>query len=897
MSKKNGKPANKSNMNKQASKIELESKKSENIKSENIKQENTKQKNTKQENTKQQIIEQENKNNEIKSALKESVEKKNIDVHFENTDFAKSIDATAAPVILTGREKRKSRRKRKLSPATKVVLGVLGIAAVCIVIYIVYYLVHYKYYDEYKQYLSDYTVEQGHEYAPLPNSGEVAGFDLVAESGSLKLFTDTKTGYVAVYDKRNGNITYSNPLDADSDTKANKSNKAYLKSQMQVFFYNSDVKSNSFDSFTNSVSKKQYTYESIENGIRYNYTIGNLKKKDGSEDIHFDIPLEYRLCDDYIEVSVPAKAIREYGGGSIYRIQLLKFFGASKDDEDGYMVVPNASGSLINFNNGKTTAGTYQQYVYDIDPISQGFVTTENTDACRLPIFGICRENNSVLGSIESGTSNTIITAGISGVLSQYNYCFPTFVFRNVDNLRNFGDANNDVYVLEPELYDIDFTVRYSFLDEENKGYSGIANYYRGRLIEDGVLKQLPENENIPFYYDVISAIKGTEHFAGIQYLKTITMTTFEQAENIAEELKNAGISNQVMNLQGWFNGGYYHDTADNVSVIGKCGGKSGLSDLNDRLEELGGVLYGDVALQKVTYEDDDFNYSAEGARYYGAGYVASEGMVNPTTLYNGASMMYNEIMQNLLSPKFLPRYVGDFADEIEDINISGISLRDLGNTLISDKRRTEIINREEALEIVNSQFERLEKTEKRLMTSNANAYAWAYSDDIINVPLDDNNYYLVDESIPLYEMIIHGCISYGSTLLNFEDNLHMDKTILSLIEAGASPHFVFTAEESSKMKDTAMNRFYATTFNTWRDNSVDVYNRVNEALGTVNGSFITEHKILDNGLRKVVYDNGVTFFINYSDEELTADDGYSVAPLSYRSYTVLPFEKGGEDR
>ena len=35
-----------------------------------------------------------------------------------------------------------------------------------------------------------------------------------AENDYLKLYTDTATGYVAVYDKRDGNVTYSNPMNA-----------------------------------------------------------------------------------------------------------------------------------------------------------------------------------------------------------------------------------------------------------------------------------------------------------------------------------------------------------------------------------------------------------------------------------------------------------------------------------------------------------------------------------------------------------------------------------------------------------------------------------------------------------------------------------------------------------
>ena len=100
---------------------------------------------------------------------------------------------------------------------------------------------------------------------------------------------------------------------------------------------------------------------------------------------------------------------------------------------------------------------------------------------------------------------------------------------------------------------------------------------------------------------------------------------------------------------------------------------------------------------------------------------------------------------------------------------MDGISLRDLGNYLASDKKRTEMIDREQALHVVLAQLEVLEGAGKKMMTNTANAYAFAYSDDIINVPVTANQVPIVDESIPLYEMIIHGSINYSSKLLNFQ--------------------------------------------------------------------------------------------------------------------------------
>ena len=767
--------------------------------------------------------------------------------------------------------------KRPMSLSKKVGLTILGIALAIVLIYLLYYVIHYVMYDKYKDYLSSYTYEEGGVYAPIEeSSSDVKGMELVCETESLKLYTDTATANVAVYDKRNGNITYSNPLDADEDSIANAVNKNYLKSQFILGYYNTDVKSALMDSYSQSVALGNVKVESIQDGIRYIYTVGD------TAGIHFDIPLEYRLTDDYLTVSIPASGIKEYGNGYVYRIQLLRYMGAAKNDEEGYLVVPNGSGSLIRFNNGKTNMATYSQYIYDLDPLVANYTTLENVDSAKLSLFGICRDDNGLLVTVEDGASTALITAGISGVYNDYNYAYPTFVLRNVDNLSMFGDSSGDVYVMEEAMYDINMEVRYTFLTEENAGYAGLANYYRERLVEEGVLTKNEQSSDIPFYYDVICGVKETNHFLGVQYLRNFAMTTFDEAGEISTELKNSGINNQVMNLQGWFNGGYYHDATDRVNITWKLGGKSGLEDLNETVANNGGTMYADVAFQKVTFADNGFNYNTESSRYYGAGYVASFGLVNPTTLRNTSGLGYTENRYDVLSPKYLPRYVDKFVDKMENVDVSGISLRDLGSYLASDKKRTNVINREEALDVVEAQLGILEGTGKKLMTDAGNSYSFAYTTDIINVPITANDFFIVDESIPLYEMILHGYINYSSELLNFQDDQDLTPVVLTMIEAGASPHYVFTWEESSAMKETGLNRYYATTFDTWKGESVEIYNQVNDALKHVSNAAIIGHEIVDEDVRKVTYDNGVVIYINYGDEAKSVD-GLEVPALSYR--------------
>ncbi|MBR1470207.1 MAG: hypothetical protein IJ600_01035 [Lachnospiraceae bacterium] len=763
------------------------------------------------------------------------------------------------------RRRKKEKAKEPMRPATKVILGLLAAGVAALLLYLGYYLIYIAGYKGYEKYLDSYAYEAGAAYTPIPGSN-VPGYDCVAVSDVLELYTRPADANVAVYDKRSGRITYSNPQDADNDTVANGANKNFLKSQFMLSYYNAEVVSGTWNSWVDSVQKGTFQVESIANGVRYVYTIGDAAAS-------FVVPLEYRLEGDHLEVSIPASEIQELGNGYVYRIALLRYMGATSYDDTGYMVVPNGSGSLIRFNNGKTAAAAYSQYIYDIDPLAATYTTPEPLEVNRLPLYGICSQDGDILVSIEESATNCVLTAEVSGVYNDYNYIFPTFVFRTYDDLMNFGNSTTSVLVMEKEKYDSNVRVRYSFPDDTHTGYSGLANYYRERLVDEGVLVANESDRDIPFYYDVIAGVKETGHFLGVQYLHSFPMTTFAQAGYMSDMLYELGMTNQVMNLQGAFNGGYYHKAADHVRIMGMLGGRGGLEKLNEKITAADGSLYLDVAFQKVTMADKYFPHNQVASRYYGSGYTAVFGLVNPTTYRNTSSLGYQENRYSALSPKFLPRYTEGFVRQTQAMDLYGYSLRDLGNYLISDKKRTDLIEREEALDIVTGQMALLEGTGKRIMTSRANAYAFPYSTDIINVPLNHTDYAIVDERIPFYEMILHGYINYSSELLNFENRDDMERMRLLLVETGASPHYVFTWEESSRMKLTALNSYYATTFANWADAAAETYAFVNGALKYVQNEDIVKHEILDENLRCITYSNGVSIVVNYGDTDAEVTD------------------------
>lgn len=855
---------------------------------------------------------------------------------------------------------------KKMRTSKKILIAFISIIAAVILIFLARWLIRYYFYNGYQNELSSYSYEEGGEFQAISETkSDVADMVLAAENDTLKLYVNTSSGAVAVVDKRNGNITYSNPTDADEDSIASGTNKSYLKSQLIVDYFNTTRTQGTFDSYSYCAERGQLEVESIANGVRFLYTMGDLSSETGivpryisadtlekvmermSEEgrtftkkkyteskvadnyyellesavkgasqlrklnnyfteagfteeeyiaemegsgveglipISFEIPLEYRLDGDAVDVSIPLSEVKENGGGSIFRIQMLRYFGAAGTEEEGYMLVPNGSGSLINFNNGKTGTSPYSEYVYGLDPLSAEYTVRENTTDTKLALYGIFRKDSAVFATIEDGASYALLSAYVSGKVNEYNFVYPTFVVRGNDKLSMFGTTGNeaDIPIVETNHYDANLTVKYTMLTEENADYSSAANYYRDRLVREGKLTaEETTGDDLKFYYDVLGGVGMTKFFLGTQYQGMYAMTTFEEAEDIYTDLYDSGITKQVMNFQGWMNRGYYHDVANKIKIPHALGGKSDLEALSSRMAADGNTFYADVAFQKVTFISKRYSYGNETSRYYGAGYVAEFGLVNPATLRQTSGLGYEENHYYLISPKFLHRYTDAFVKKIGKYDIGGISLRDLGNELHSDKKRTHIIDREAALDVVTAALGDMKDTGKNILLNAGNDYAFGYADDMINVPLSSNDYYIIDETVPFYEMLIHGYIDYAGSVINLSDTYEKSDIVLNLVENGAAPHFMFSWENSSDIKTTALNRFYSTSYENWKDDAVAIYNEVNGALKYVTGAAMIKHETLDSGVKAVTYSNGVVIYINTGNSDKTVN-GVTVPAKGY---------------
>ncbi|MCI1982416.1 MAG: DUF5696 domain-containing protein [Oscillospiraceae bacterium] len=821
---------------------------------------------------------------------------------------------------------------------------------------------YYKKYD-YSSLLPKASAQELSDFHPLAEEPKAKGMQVAAQNSTLELLVKKDTAETAVLDKRTGQIWYSNPQDRAQDKIANKVAADSLSSQMDIVYYDQNRQEHTFRTYGDCVAKKQFKIQSLKDGVRVTYTIGNLslgadaipkyiskerfqkkilsKIKDSkikktvqrsyiedsaqkgrmaflestknsdinmgrvlkgfqeagytSEDLKYDnqqagiqaksdlqyivVPLDYKLENDRLSVTIPANRIQEKGGIKVLSIDLMKFFGAGSTSDGGYLFVPSGSGALIDFNNGKTGEELYRQPVYGDDPALANKTRTQVTEPVRMPVFGIKKGRDAVFACITQGESSAAILAGVSGKTNSYNYVYPSFTLRSTSkvDISQTSGSNSTMTIVENGMYSGSLSVSYCFLPRKDADYSGMARYYRGMLTENGTLRKLSGTGATPFYLDIVGAVEKKKFVVGVPYRGTVTMTTYRQAEQILSELRKRGVRNVQMRYLGWFNKGINNDIPSSVKPIGSLGGSGGLLSLNKALKDGGGGFFPDAAFQQISSQSPFYWASKESARYLDQWSVK-------TADYNRAKLrmgtLYKSGVYDIVSPNALPSVVGRFIPKYGKLGIKGLSVRDLGDILTSDKRRAYPISREVSKLITSDQLHKLQ-TKYRLMVSGGNRYSLPYASSLVNVPDTGNSFYLLDETIPFYEMVVHGSVDYCGRAGNLAEGYGSGTQLLHLLEYGMAPHYVLSYQSGSELAHTASEDLYSTGYQNWINEAANLYQEVSRIHSSLRNHYIDRYIIHEKGVSETVFDNGVSIYVNYTDQPVTVG-GVTIRAKSY---------------
>jgi len=623
--------------------------------------------------------------------------------------------------------------------------------------------------------------------------------------------------------------------------------------------------------------------------LQRDYDLFGLDKSERNTVI-FRAALEYTLDGDSLVVRVrvadleyPKDVLDEFGQITSYppnTIRLLEYFGAAGTQAEGYMFVPDGSGALIYLNNGKTHMPSYSSWVYGLDRALDPPQSRETlSEHVYLPVFGMKQGTQAMIGIIEGGKAASRISADIGGRADSYNKVSAAFTVlpKGVTSLESWPEIRagqtiikQSIDVYQCRLFLEDMVVRYTFLQDDDASYAGMARTYQDYLVSKGVLSRMSGCRDLPFLLELVGSISVSKPVLGAPRDVIRPLTTFDQAQEVVDRFLAGGVKEIALRYSGWLRGGYYHVFPDRVRVEESLGGLLALDRLCAHLEDKGVVLYPDVAFLEVYRNGllDSFVTLRDAARYLNKKTALSH-------VFHPVSGQYQESKASpILSARRLPSVIQSFLREFDKISAPGLSLRVMGRQVDSDFRDDpeKLVDREQAVEIIEEQMRTItEDYGLALMVEGGNDYSLRYASLVVGAPMSSSEYNLLDASVPFYQMVLHGYVHYAGEPLNHAQDRRNAR--LRTIESGAIPYYQLIYEDPSEVKQTSIDHLFSMGFEGWIDEASQFYMDANRILADLQEQRIVDHRELAAGLFQTVYEDGRSVLVNYNAEDVRFGD------------------------
>lgn len=603
-----------------------------------------------------------------------------------------------------------------------------------------------------------------------------------------------------------------------------------------------------------------YTYEQYQADKELDFSSASSDKP------VFNVNMIYSLDGDKLKVEVPFSEIEYREESPIYSLTVLPYFGAAGTSQEGFLLVPEGGGAIINMNNGKSAQNAYVANVYGWD---MGLVREELVHATRtyFNTFGISEGNDSFLCTMENGASYAAVQADVSGRFHSYNYVNANYSMVHREKYDVGEIANSDIYVFEDKLPDESIIQEYRFIDSGS--YVDMAKEYQTYLSETyGEYFAENPDDSTPVELEIVTAVDKKRQVLGVPVSRPLELTSFDEATDIVNELAGEGFKNASIKLTGWCNGGVKQKILKRISPTNGLGGTKKLQNFIDTANNLGMDVYLN-GITNYAYNSNllngFFSYTdaakfitkerAELFTFSDVTYATREGLPSYYLLHTDVAL---QMAQNLI----------DKADSLR----ANVSFQDIGIDLAADYYKKNPVSREATLK---KQEELLKKTDDagtKVMINMGNDYAMPYADMITNMDLKGSGYTILDVEVPFYQMAIHGYINYVGFPVNTNGNAQEE--ILRSAEYGAGLSFSLMKETPFTLQKTLYTQYYGSDYNTYHDEMVEIYNNYNSKMGHVFNQKMVDHKSLGAKLRCTTYEDGTKVYVNYSYADATTDDG-----------------------
>ncbi len=711
------------------------------------------------------------------------------------------------------------------------------------------------------------------------------GYTYLAMENDRVAFYVNEDGNIGVRDKANNEWYVSVPTaeQRDADPLAKAINKMNLGSDYQIIFVDQNGATSAKNTLAGAVNKDNVRITQTQDGLKVWYYF---------EDVQVGFSICYQLTGDGFTVTVPFEDFIEHIGEGrtaadrgtvsywgIRSISILPYFGAADSEDEGYMLIPDGSGALINFNNQKASYGAYSQDVYGRDPVlilDKSLKTAKNV---LMPVFGASFGNHGFFAAAESGGASAAVNAVSSGTLTSYNNVYMQFRYRQTMSAtrsvaNSYGGTNTlgSTVVVENQYSQGYYRLRYFLLTEEKADYVGMAECYRDYLVSQGLVKK-ESAKTAPLYLTLYGGIEDTDYFLGIPYKTVKAFTTYKQAKEILKELTDGGVNQIAVRYLGWQKGGLQASVPTKVKYESRLGGKKDFKELADYAESKGVKLFADVDFMNL-YQSGTYSVHSDAIQ------AATHDTAYQYTYDPNTGNKQEENRWQMLTPNLSMEAFTRLMKQKDKLLTKNISLGAAGSTLYSDfTARKNAIHRDDTASLWAGMVQSAGENFEGVMVETGNIYAAIYADYIADVATESTHFNLADESVPFYQIVLHGYISYSTEPVNLTPD--PAKAVLKALETGSCLEFSMVAGDAHELVTTRYNYLYNASYSAWSKRIQEYYAQVAPVLLAVADSEITGHERLADEVYRTDYGAAGSVYVNYGKKDVTAGQ-VTVAAKSY---------------
>ena len=687
-------------------------------------------------------------------------------------------------------------------------------------------------------------------------------YKLAASNDNLELYFKKSNCSIAVYDKVNGYTWYSNYQYDPDDAEGKKQyenlealSKSKIESGVTIEFYNVDTKGDIKEAEVSYTLKKNgsLNYSSAENGFDLEISFENYG-------ISFNV--EVRIDGSKLKVNVPYESIKEVPVGTLqpkeYKLKsiiLFPYFGSQNYKINGYSFIPDGSGALVRYTE-YVSSSYYSSKIYGSDYSFTNASTNtyiKDSGVLSLPIYGVNHGYNQAafLCEVNDGVgSSELLSYPYMYSRIPYNTTFFKYYARDTFDVKL---STNTMKLLNEDPYPTDYSLTYSFLENDKANYVGMAETYRESL---GLSDINIKNKDIPLRLELL----GIDYKPGLFGKNYVTMTTYNDALDIVTDLERNSIKNFSLTYLGWNRGGYFTKSALNARTALLLGGKSKLMKFSNYIKDRGYSV--DYTINPVISS----GYGTTNKTVKKIGLSPFEVTQKSSIEQLGYYVAPTEIASLVLKRDGRYNNLG-----IDSFNIANI------NAAYSYRYKSIATYRSEMINQVVNEMNKL--AGYKLSTERPNSYLLPYVRNYYDAFYESNKYVYETDSIPFMSILLGGSVNQFFPNINYISNYEL--AVLRMIEYNIYPSFLITKEEAYDLRYTNYEYLNSTQYDLWKSLIVSMYSDTNNALKYVIGAKMIHHEYLLAGVAKCEYSNGVTIYINYNNRNVSCDN-ISLAPYSY---------------